>query len=101
MIALAVVAAALVLGVVVVLGFGYGIAVCVLALHHATREALRAKHAFLAARLACFFAGHRWVAVKVHNPLLAHLHPTAGVDARCTRCGSVSMWGGQRYDEES
>ena len=57
--------------------------------------------AFLAARLACFFAGHRWVAVKVHNPLLAHLHPTAGVDARCTRCGSVSMWGGQRYDEES
>ena len=66
-----------------------------------TKEALRAKHAFLAARLACFFAGHRWVAVKVHNPLLAHLHPTAGVDARCTRCGSVSMWGGQRYDEES
>lgn len=47
----------------------------------------------------CLF-GHRWAAFKVHNALMAHLGPTAGVDARCTRCGLVSLWTGTRYDEE-
>ena len=51
------------------------------------------------ARIACFFAGHRWVVFRVHNVLLAHLGPTCGADARCTRCGTISMWGGYRQDE--
>ena len=50
---------------------------------------------------SCLVTGHRWVTFKVHNAFMAHLSRTAGVDARCSSCGKISMWGGTRYDDEA
>lgn len=44
------------------------------------------------ARLACVFGGHWWCMTRrnaMKAPGLAHLHPYAGCDCVCVRCGAL------------
>lgn len=43
-------------------------------------------------RIACLFTGHVWAVRRINarkHGNLAHLHPMAGKDADCKRCGKV------------
>lgn len=49
------------------------------------------------ARPVCWLIGHKWYVLGINtskNSGLAHLHPDAGIDQFCTRCG-VEWYDGQ------
>ena len=42
-------------------------------------------------RPICWFRGHKWRVTRAHDSVtfhLGHLHPLAGCDADCDRCGA-------------